>query len=242
MKAIKRSGLSSRTIAYLIRKQAEVDKGADPDSTWKSARRTKSVTSIYAALVKMSGMRERCMYCEDSRGTDIEHFRPKSRFPQTTFSWENMLLACAGCNRKKVEQFPLLDSGEPALIDPTKDQPWEYLVFDSETGLVVSRWNAETGEPDPRGQVTAGDVCLQINIEAVTEGRLRTKRNIIRAINAFLREASAVPLGELEQALKDNDAYGLLAWYFLFDGQEDAPFCELRSHFPGVWVTSAALA
>lgn len=59
----------------------------------------------------------KCMYCE-SKVThvyfgDVEHIRPKSRFPAERLSVSNLGLACARCNNNKGEfwddQNPLLD-------------------------------------------------------------------------------------------------------------------------------------
>ena len=50
---------------------------------------------------------QRCMYCLDSLGTDIDHFEPKSRRPLRTFCWHNHLLACSRCNSNyKREEYP----------------------------------------------------------------------------------------------------------------------------------------
>lgn len=81
---------------------------------------------------------ERCMYCEDSHGTDIEHFRPKSEYPTFAFTWENYLLACSECNSNhKRTEFPLDDEGRPLLIDPCVDEPREHLAFSPSTGKFV---------------------------------------------------------------------------------------------------------
>jgi hypothetical protein len=70
------------------------------------------------------------MYCEDSLGTDIEHFWPKMAYPERAFAWDNYLLACSHCNSNlKRTQFPLDDSGAPRLIDPTRDEPAKHLMF-----------------------------------------------------------------------------------------------------------------
>jgi uncharacterized protein (TIGR02646 family) len=83
----------------------------------------------------MAAGRARCMYCEDDRGTDIEHFYPKATYPLRAFSWRNYLLACGHCNSNlKREQFPLDAAGQPALVDPTVDDPAAHLVFLPTTG------------------------------------------------------------------------------------------------------------
>ncbi len=81
---------------------------------------------------------------------------------------------------------------------------------------------------------------LPLNIEAITEGRLRTKRNLQRAIEAYLRELdSGRPPGaardDLVQAIRENDDYGLSIWFFLRDGKEEPPFSLLRMKYPETW-------
>ena len=72
---------------------------ADPKSarrSWKGA--TMERTGIRDALYHIAAGVERCMYCGDSRGTDIDHFEPIRSAPLRTFEWCNHLLACSSCN------------------------------------------------------------------------------------------------------------------------------------------------
>ena len=95
---------------------------------------------------------QRCGYCEDSVGDEIEHIRPRNLYPERTFVWENYLLACGGCNRAKSSDFSVLDGGgrlvnvarrpgapvrrpapgTPALIDPRREDPLAFLALDIE--------------------------------------------------------------------------------------------------------------
>ncbi|NOY25886.1 MAG: HNH endonuclease, partial [Oligoflexia bacterium] len=87
----------------------------------------------------MASGRARCMYCEDSLGTDIDHFRPKADFPQRAFAWPNYLLACSHCNSNlKRNAFPIDGNGDPLLLDPSADNPAEHLLFSPSTGEFVS--------------------------------------------------------------------------------------------------------
>lgn len=75
------------------------------------------------------------MYCEDSHGTDIEHFWPKGSYPLRAFLWENYLLACSFCNSNlKREEFPLDAHGQPELIDPTAEEPSAHLFLTPTNG------------------------------------------------------------------------------------------------------------
>ena len=64
----------------------------------------------------------------------IEHFYPKSQYPDLTFTWKNLLLSCDKCNdaNHKGTNFPLDDiTGNPLLIDPTDGvtDPNTHLEF-----------------------------------------------------------------------------------------------------------------
>jgi uncharacterized protein (TIGR02646 family) len=98
---------------------------------------------IKDALVAM--FHGKCAYCESKITVvtygAIEHFFPKSQYPDLTFEWTNLLLSCDRCNDAghKGTQFPLDDNGNPLLIDPTDGvtDPNKHLEFswDAETGL-----------------------------------------------------------------------------------------------------------
>jgi uncharacterized protein (TIGR02646 family) len=180
------------------------------------------------------------MFCLDSRGVDIDHFWPKSQYPERTFAWDNLMLVCAGCNRRKSDRFGLDTDGVPMLIDPTRDDPWDYLYYDSRTGILTARF-APTGEPAARGFYTVESSNLPLNIQAVTDGRLRAQRNLERCIHRFLQSANASNardelVTELRSCLDDNDDYGLRTWFVLREGRDEGEFAELRSRFPEVWT------
>jgi len=178
------------------------------------------------------------MFCEDSRGTDIDHFWPIIPFSNKTFVWENLLLVCGGCNRTKGSRFDLDGKGDPLLIDPTAEDPWDFLFFDPDTGIIVARFNPVSGMKDRKGEHTTHLAVLPLNIDPVTDGRRRTALSLRRAVDGFLKTAkteSSRTADELLAELQDHDDYGLLEWYFLRDGRDDPPFSELRTKRPGVW-------
>jgi hypothetical protein len=103
-------------------------------AAWRGAREEKR--GIRDHLIQMAPGVQRCMYCGDSLGTDIDHFEPISEFPAGTFVWPNHLLACSFCNSNaKRDLFPRDGSGRPLLIDPTKDDPAEHLRLILRTGV-----------------------------------------------------------------------------------------------------------
>lgn len=240
MRQVARHSLPHRILTYLARKQAAIDGGRDVQTTWDAARRTKTMAGVAQILALMSGKRQRCMFCGDSRSTDIEHFWPKSRYRPRVFHWDNLLWICAGCNRHKGDWFHLDKRRRPLLIDPTAEDPWDFLYFDAWTGNITAKYDPSTGHANRKGAHTVDPAILPLNIEVVTEGRQRTRRNLVRAVNTFLaRIATGAPLPTLEaellEGIRDNDDYGLVFWYFRRDGGAEDPFQTLRNSYPIVW-------
>lgn len=93
--------------------------------------------AIKQALTEM--FNGKCAYCESQIEHidygDIEHFKPKSLYPNLAFVWSNLLLACSICNRTyKKTQFPL-ETEEGPLVDPSLEDPANHLKFASDTKL-----------------------------------------------------------------------------------------------------------
>ncbi len=240
MKRLIRGELPGPCQSYLARKQAQVDSGRDVGLLWKQSRKTKKMGMVVTALEKMTGVRRRCMYCEDSRGTTIEHFRPKSRYPEQSFVWLNLLLICQGCQSHKGDHFALDEKSAPLLIDPTAEDPWDFLFFDSRTGRVTGRFPTSGDQPHAKGFHTTREATLPLNIEPVTEGRLRTTRGLRRAVQRFLNQtpenlSTSESEDPLVEEIQDLDGYGLAAWFFERDGQSESPFRELKAHHRLTW-------
>ncbi len=68
-----------------------------------------------------------CCYCEAKtpHSAQVEHFLPKSQYPEYTFCWENLLLACSTCNEKK--------GTKEIKFRPDKDNT--FLVFLYKEGI-----------------------------------------------------------------------------------------------------------
>lgn len=137
MRRIERRTLGKTPIAELKRLTAAVGRAKKPteeaDRLWKGKSRA-AFSEIQRVLGEMASGRGRCVYCEDSAGTDIEHFYPKGQYPQRAFRWDNYLWACSHCNsNRKRTQFPL-HRGKPLLIDPTSIDPAQHLQLLPTTG------------------------------------------------------------------------------------------------------------
>lgn len=243
MRRVRRPALAPRAVSYLSSKAAQLSARDDIEKVWASARRTRTIgVTVFPALLRMAGVRERCMYCTDSHGTDIDHFWPKARYPQKMFVWDNMLLACTGCNRKKGDRFPVDITGNPLLIDPCIDEPWEHLVFVAETGELAPKWKSQVAGYDARGEAMTNPDILPLNIEAVTSGRQRAHRDLSRIAQRVLGELRAqtgsiadATSAELLQYLAEHDDFGLTRWIFHFWDPVEDPFLAIRDEYSQLW-------
>jgi hypothetical protein len=129
-------------------------------TAWRSADAERRGVRTY--LEKMAPGIQRCMYCGDNLGTDIDHFEPIDSAPMRTFEWLNHLLACSFCNsNQKRNSYPRNLSGKALLIDPTSEDPSRHL------SLTLS--NGEYRALSPEGQ-TSIDV-FGLNRADLTRGR-----------------------------------------------------------------------
>ena len=107
---------------------------------WK----TNSTNKKYLAI----DFHHRCAYCDDldniyngQESYAVEHFAPKTKFPQLMYTYDNLLYSCRFCNTSKSDDWPS-DSpsinvvGEHGYIDPCTDEYYEHLDRDDHTGCI----------------------------------------------------------------------------------------------------------
>ena len=237
MRRVFRRDLSEETERKLADEQSSTNQKyqngtLNVEAEWKRARRNKPLNEALQALQVMAGNRQRCMYCGDSHGTDIEHFWPKSPFPKRMFRWTNMLLCCTDCGRKKGNRFPL-DNQQPLLIDPSVDNPWEFLDFDPDTGNITARYEQSSNDYTVKGLKTV-EVLQFDRREAMARGYQRTFRRIKRCVEQAL-EQETIDAAALFHELGEADDHGLLGWCFDGLGSCVSPFAGLQANHPAVW-------
>ncbi len=142
MRKVTRKILSRHALNLLERRTSLVSNSVDRvkkcHDLW-GQRRNKAFFEIRQKLESTCSGRVRCMYCEDSEATDIEHFRPKSIYTEYAFDWANYLLACSNCNSNyKRSLFPVDGLGVPLLINPMEDDPMHHLDLSLTTGKFVA--------------------------------------------------------------------------------------------------------
>lgn len=147
---------------------------------WKGRRAVHA--DLRVELARFAAGHDRCMYCGDNEGTDIDHYQPLALAPLLAFTWLNHLLACSRCNSHfKRDLFPVDAEGVPLILDPTRDDPFDHLVL----SLSVGRYAPLT----ERGATTI-DVC-GLNRDTLTRGR-QTAYDTMTLVLAQWGEAVAV--------------------------------------------------
>jgi uncharacterized protein (TIGR02646 family) len=125
-----------------------------------------------------------CCYCESAvgavRADEIEHRRPVTGFPRYAFRWDNLHLACSGCNGAKSDRW---DAANP-ILDAVRDAPIErHLGYESsETGV---RQTSRTR----RGHTTIEHASL--NREKLRQSRSQVMLRVVGVIQEvhLLRDA-----------------------------------------------------
>jgi uncharacterized protein (TIGR02646 family) len=172
------------------------------------------------------------MYCVDSEGSDIEHFWPKSLYPDRMYAWGNLLIACTKCGRFKGKQFPRADDGMPLLIDPSAEDPWEFLDFNPETGNLDARFVFSAEAYSAKGETTV--TVLHLNSrEGVSSGFRKTYRRLCELVTEWCDQQ--LPENYLER-LRERDDHGLLGWFLHGSGQNEPVFSRFREQYSNAWA------
>jgi len=172
-------------------------------------------------LMKMCD--NKCAYCESevgvATGGDVDNFRPKSgakgmsgefvknHYWWLTYEWENLLLSCPVCNRRKSNFFPLKNEESRAkvydvgdklqkesafLIDPCQDDPADHFIF------------YENGRLKPmteRGEVTIKVIGL--NRRELIHGRKRASQSFRSELKLLVDAHSRLVLNDVKYVLEN---------------------------------------
>jgi len=94
-----------------------------------------------------------CGYCGKDRKVllkqfQIDHFAPKSKFPEKKNVYENLVLACPQCNRLKSDKWigensEVSNDGEKGFVDPATEEYNEHL-FREDSGKIM--YKTEVGK------------------------------------------------------------------------------------------------
>lgn len=153
---------------------------------------------LRALLAPMAPGIQRCMYCGDNLGTDIDHFDPIRRSPAKTFEWANHLLACSYCNsNQKRGEYPCDGSGDPLLLDPTLDNPLKHLKLRLNEG----KYEALT----PKGAETIR--VFGLNRSDLIRGRenaFRARTGILMYVEILLKQGRELEAQEQMRVLVEE--------------------------------------
>ena len=189
----------------------------------------------------------KCCYCEKAVGAaynDVEHYRPKcarlegapNGYWWLAWTWENLLFACASCNRSaKRDTFELVDpttrlkpgdkppgSERPRLIDPGAEDPMLAMTFFQDSN---ERWRPIPVEHDVRG-------AYSIELLKLDRDELADWYNAINRLDLPpLRRAYATARDQPSE--KTESACQELFWSFM---DKQRPFLHLR------YVMAASIA
>lgn len=169
----------------------------------------------------------KCCFCERRVGIDgdVEHFRPKQACKQAigeplqrpgyywlAYEWENLYLACPGCNqRHKQNLFPLqnpaeralnhhdkLDKEIPLFINPGKENPEEFIGFRGEIAYAIAG--------NIKGQTTLEALKLNDNQRSLPEARLEQLQQLKvlhQTVLLAMKQPENTELQALAQAAKE---------------------------------------
>ena len=146
---------------------------------------------------------DKCMYCE-SKVThtyygDVEHIKPKSKFSELEFVWENLGYVCAKCNGTKLDKY----NNECPYIDPYLENPDDHVVA---IGTLLKQKRGSE-----KGELTIIDIDL--NRKELIERRKEKIDDLEKAINACFRTQNSSlrenALGSLVEESNDDKEYSL---------------------------------
>lgn len=229
-----RPDLPANTLEVLADKTRQISESQEPLiealRVFNSARSSAWFKPVINTLRSMSGPGGCCMFCSRSESSDVEHYRPKSVFPEYTMDWRNFLWSCAICNRNKGDQFPPHTIAGGMILNPIDDDPWNFLYLD-DIGRVYACLDKNSNELHPRAISTIG--LLKLNREdllASRQIRYDDLRERVEACIAGFHEEK-LTRANLETSVEKFLLYPFhsdVADYFLNGpGRSESPFREL---------------
>lgn len=109
-----------------------------------------------------------CWYCErqcepaseaGGKAATVDHFKPRSRFPELTYEWTNWVFSCRRCNEdNKQDKWPPLGYVDPSASDE-QERPEQYFDYDVLTGEIVPH-PALDGVAIQKAELTIDDLGL----------------------------------------------------------------------------------
>lgn len=177
-----------------------IERGETPSQSLKNKY---NHSSIKESLREESN--SKCMYCESGikhiTPEHIEHIKPKSKFPELAYEWDNLGLSCPVCNMNKSDLFDT----ECAFINPYDDSPDEFLMA---VGPLIY---ARPGKP--RGEIT--EKVIKLNRTELVEKRIERISAIRHLVEKYENQQSYLLknliLNEIIIEIGSDKEYSLVA-------------------------------
>ncbi len=190
---------------------AEVARAASSDERVPESFYNKyNKQDVRDALSIMYG--RRCCYCEASVAVvtkgHIEHRRPKrgrSAFPEHTYDWDNLHLACPECNQAKREKW----DAAHAILDAVHDKPiTRHLSYDvNAEGVWRKALSKRGGTTESHAKLNRDDLVkhARVRIVLATWGILDTIKRLGKSPRARVTKLTLA-------AMKEGDYGSLVGW------------------------------
>ena len=128
---------------------------------------------------------QKCAFCEcipgESGHIEVEHFEPKSLYPDLAFDWDNFLPSCRKCNEEKSD----FDTRTNPIINPANEDPEQLLTYS------FLRIKPLAGSGQERKAQQTIDVC-NLNCERLYKARSALMKSITEYIDE-LKDKMFVP-------------------------------------------------
>jgi uncharacterized protein (TIGR02646 family) len=157
-------------------------------------------TEIWEALQAMQ--LDRCAYCESkitAPKQHIEHFCPRSRYPQKTFDWPNLFGSCNDkehCGKHKDNKQYVQSYQTTALIKPDEEDPEKLLLFSSD-GIIAIRHDLA-----PEDQHRAAETIRVFKLNAAT--LINQRRQAVQGYLSLAEEQSLFSNTEWREYIDDE--------------------------------------
>jgi uncharacterized protein (TIGR02646 family) len=79
-----------------------------------------------------------CGYCEEFCKGEVDHFRPKTKYPERVYDWSNWIFACHDCNHEKGNKWPSYGYVDPCARSK-RAHPENYFDFDVISGEIIPK-------------------------------------------------------------------------------------------------------
>ena len=131
---------------------------------------------------------ELCAYCEEFSKGEVDHFRPKSKFPDLVYVWSNWLFSCHDCNNSKREKWPSGGYINPCA-ESVNDHPEYHFTFDTLTGEILPMASLSSTQ-----RRRAVDMIEELRLNGVHHLKVRQERLKMLAILEAERPAAIMEI------------------------------------------------